>query len=154
MVDDQLYPQLEKSLAGLEGALERAGFDPLRSASFAHGTAVLFVECGVAELPAVERHRGPPVGVREHAEGFFESYAADDEVTGPFVDGEGHYVVERPREARTPDELLEAKLFDVSLGPHVESALADDHEVLVGDEVADLAGEFGVELAAYFDPRP
>ena len=154
VVEDQLYPQLEKSLAGVEGALERAGFQPLRSARFADETAVLFVECGVAALPAVERHRGPPVGVREHAEGFFASYADDEDVVGPFVDDDGHYVVERPRTARTPDALLEEKLFDVSLGPHVESALEDDHEVLIGAEVADLSGEFGVELAAYFDPRP
>jgi len=154
VVDDQLHPQLEKSLTGLEGVLERAGFGPLRSDCFADDTAVLLVECGVAELPAVERHRGPPIGVREHAEGFFESYAADPAVTGPFVDEDGRYVVERPREARTPAELVEANLFDVSLGPHVESALEDGYEVLVGEEVAALADEFGVALARYFEPRP
>jgi tRNA nucleotidyltransferase (CCA-adding enzyme) len=154
VVEDQLYPQLEKSLAGLEGALEGAGFRPLRSARWADRTAVLFVECAVGELPAVERHRGPPVGVRDHAEGFYESYAADADVTGPFVDDEGRYVVERPRDARQPGELVESELFDVSLGPHVESALADDHEVLVGEAVAELAEEFGAELASYFDPWP
>jgi tRNA nucleotidyltransferase (CCA-adding enzyme) len=154
VVDDQLHPQLEKSLTGLEGVLERAGLGPLRSDCFADDTAVLLVECVVAELPAVERHRGPPIGVREHAEGFFESYAADPEVTGPFVDEDGRYVVERPREARTPAELVEANLFGVSLGPHVESALEDGYEVLVGEEVAALADEFGVALARYFEPRP
>jgi tRNA nucleotidyltransferase (CCA-adding enzyme) len=142
------------SLAGIEGALDRAGFDPLRSDRFASETAVLLVECGVPELPAVARHRGPPVGVREHAEGFYESYADDEGIVGPFVDDEGHYVVERPRAARTPEELLEARLFDVSLGPHVESALTEDHDLLVGDEIATLAEEFGAELAAYFRPRP
>jgi tRNA nucleotidyltransferase (CCA-adding enzyme) len=154
VVDDQLYPQLEKSLAGVEGLLERAGFAPLRSDRFADDTAVLLVECAVAELPAVERHRGPPVGVRDHAEGFFESYADDPRVTGPFIDADGHYVVERPREARTPAERLEAELFGVSLGPHVESALEEGHEVLVGEEVAALAEEFDAALARYFEPRP
>ena len=154
VVDDQLHPQLEKSLTGLESALERAGFEPLRSDCFAGDTAVLLVECVVAELPAVERHRGPPIGVREHAEGFFESYAADPAVTGPFVDEDGRYVVERPREARTPAELAEANLFGVSLGPHVESALEDGYETLVGEEVAALADEFGVALTRYFEPRP
>ena len=32
--------------------------------------------------------------------------------------------------------------------------MADDYEVLVGSEVATLADDFGVELAAYLDPRP
>ena len=75
-------------------------------------------------------------------------------MTGPFIDADGHYVVERPREARTPAELVEANLFGVSLGPHVESALEDGYEVLVGEEVAALADEFGVALARYFEPRP
>ena len=154
IVDDQLYPQLEKSLAGLEGTLERAGFAPLRSDRFADDTAVLLVECGVAELPAVERHRGPPVGVRAHAEGFVDAYAGDPDATGPFVDDDGRYVVERPRAARTPAALLEAELFDVSLGPHVESALEDGYDLLAGEAVAELADEFGSELARYFEPRP
>ncbi len=154
VVEDQLYPQLEKSLAGVEGALERAGFQPLRAARFADETAVLLVECGVERLPAVARHRGPPVGVREHSEGFYETYADDPDVAGPFVDDDGRYVVERPREARTPGALVEATLFDVSLGPHVETALEADHEVLEGAEVAALADEFGVELARYFSPDP
>jgi tRNA nucleotidyltransferase (CCA-adding enzyme) len=154
IVEDQLYPQLDKSLAGIEGALERAGFAPLRSARFADESAVLLVECSVAELPAVARHDGPPVGVRSHAEGFHAAYADDDEAVGPFIDEEGRYVVERPREARTPDELLDSRLFEVSLGPHVESALDDDYEILVGEEIGELAEAFGVELARYFEPRP
>ncbi|MFQ3320310.1 MAG: tRNA nucleotidyltransferase (CCA-adding enzyme) [Natronomonas sp.] len=154
IVDDQLYPQLDKSLDGVEGALDRAGFDPVRSARLADETAVLFVECAVTELPKIARHRGPPVGVRNHAEGFYDTYADDADVTGPFIDEAGHYVVERPRDARTPDALVQSELFDVSLGTHVESALTEDYELLVGDGIAELATEFGVELAAYFDPKP
>jgi tRNA nucleotidyltransferase (CCA-adding enzyme) len=154
VVPDQLFPQLDKSLAGIEGALERAGFQPLRSARFADETAVLLVECGVDRLPAVTRHRGPPVGVREHAEGFFETYAGTPDATGPFVDEAGHYVVERPRESRTPAALLESTLFDVSLGPHVETALRDDYEILTGADIAALTDEFGVELAGYVSPSP
>lgn len=153
IVDDQLYPQLEKSLAGIEGALERAGFAPMRSSCFAADDAVLLVECAVGELPAIARHDGPPVGVREHAEGFYRAYR-DGDTTGPFIDENGRYVVERTRDARTPGELVRSTLFDVSLGPHVESALEADHEILVGKEVAALAAQFGTELAKYFYPRP
>jgi tRNA nucleotidyltransferase (CCA-adding enzyme) len=93
------------------------------------------------------------VGVREHAEGFYETYR-DAEVYGPFLDGD-RYAVERPREFTTPEAFAESDaLFDVALGPHVESSLADGYDVLAGTEVADLAGEFGRELAAYFDPVP
>lgn len=154
IVDDQLYPQLEKSLDGLEDALERAGFRPLRSTCFAREDAALLVECTVSKLPAVARHQGPPVGVKDHAEGFYETYRDDEEVTGPFIDDDGRYVVERARSDRTPAEFVRSSLFDVSLGPHIESALSEGNDVLAGEEITALADQFGAELAAYFDPVP
>jgi tRNA nucleotidyltransferase (CCA-adding enzyme) len=154
IVDDQLYPQLEKSLGGIEDALDRAGFCPLRSGCFAADDAVLLVECAVETLPAIERHDGPPVGVRKHAEGFYAAYETGEESVGPFIDEDGRYVVERPRPIRTPSALVEETLFDVSLGPHIESALEEGYELLVGPELATLSDSFGADLAAYFDPKP
>jgi len=153
LVEDQLYPQLRRSLGGLRDELERRGFDPVRSAAWADESAVLLVELAVAERPTVERHEGPPVAVRDHADGFFEKYA-DGDAYGPFVDGE-RYVVERERSHRTAAELVESDaVFDVGLGPAVERELEAGYEVLVGEDVAALAPEFGVELADYFEPRP
>ncbi|WP_135305262.1 CCA tRNA nucleotidyltransferase [Haloarcula amylovorans] len=172
VVEDQLWPQLRKSLASLTDELDRRGFDVIRSAAFATDAtertdgpesevtaddgaeAVLFAELEVAERPAVVRHDGPPVHVRQHATGFYEKYADDPKVTGPYVDGD-RYVVERSREFETATAFLHSDaVFDVSLGPHVESALESGHEVLVGDDVTELADTFGVQLARYFDPKP
>ncbi|WP_135823252.1 CCA tRNA nucleotidyltransferase [Halorussus ruber] len=154
VVEDQLYPQLRKSLAGVHDELARRGFDPLRAETFADEDAVLLVELEVAERPAVERHEGPPIHVRQHAEGFYGKYADDPDCYGPFIDGD-RYVVERAREFETAAEFLESDaLLDVALGVHVESALEDGYDVLVGEAVGELAGEFGVELAEFFDPKP
>ncbi|QKY20130.1 CCA tRNA nucleotidyltransferase [Halolamina sp. CBA1230] len=160
VVEDQLYPQLRRSLGGVTDELDRRGFDTLRATTFAGGVgadasgrSVLFVETAVAELPAVERHEGPPVHVGEHAASFYDAYADDETVYGPFVDGD-RYVVERERDYRTPEALLRSDtLFDVALGAHVESALQEEYEVLVGDGTAALAEEFGEELRAYFEPE-
>ncbi|GAB7094869.1 CCA tRNA nucleotidyltransferase [Halolamina litorea] len=160
VVEDQLYPQLRRSLSGVTGELDRRGFDTLRATTFADGIgeevsgrSVLFVEVGVAELPAVARHEGPPVHVGEHAKSFYDAYADDESAYGPFVEGD-RYVVERPREHRTPEAFLRSdSLFDVALGAHVETALTGGYEVLVGDSVATLADEFGTDLRAYFEPR-
>ncbi|WP_284006909.1 CCA tRNA nucleotidyltransferase [Haloarcula pelagica] len=153
VVEDQLWPQLEKSLAGLTEELDRRGFDVLRSAAFAGESAVLLAELTVAERPAVERHEGPPVHVRQHAEGFYDAYA-DADVAGPFVDGD-RYVVERDREFTTAADFLDSDaLLDVRLGPHVESALEAGYDCLVGEELSELVPAFGVDLARYFDPKP
>ncbi|AEM58334.1 tRNA CCA-pyrophosphorylase [Haloarcula hispanica N601] len=181
VVDDQLWPQLRKSLDGLCSELDRLGFEVLRSAAFvedgsgddggravdsarataggdsgspAQRDAVLLLEFAVAERPAVERHEGPPVHVREHASGFFEKYDDDPEVAGPFIDGD-RYVVERPRAITTAAGFLSSDaVFDVGLGPRIESALEDGYEVLVGTEITALADGFGVDLADYFEPKP
>jgi len=154
VVDDQLYPQLAKSLDGVAGGLDRRGFDVLRSAAWADETAVLLVELEVAARPAVERHEGPPVHVREHAEGFYGTYADDPDVYGPFVDGD-RYVVERERTFETAAGFLHSDaVLDVALGARIGDALSGSYDVLVGDEVADLAGEFDTELARYLDPEP
>ncbi len=167
VVEDQLWPQLEKSREGLAGELDRRGFDVFRSAAFAEtgsdggntrqatatGDAVLLFELEVVERPRVERHEGPPVHVRDHARDFYETYV-DTDAYGPFVDGD-RYVVEREREYTSATGLLEGDaVFDVALGAHVETALRDGYDLLVGEEIVGLAADFGVELARYFDPVP
>lgn len=163
IVEDQLWPQLRKSLSGLTEELDRRGFDVFRATALATagageesntGDAVLLVELSAAERPAVERHEGPPVHVREHATGFYETYADDPDVAGPFIDGD-RYVVERPREYRTAEAFLDSDaLLDVRLGPHVASALEDGYEVFVGEAITALADAFGAGLADYFEPSP
>jgi len=163
VVDDQLWPQLEKSLDGLVAELDRRGFDTVRAEAFADETAALFVELAVAERPTVERHEGPPVRVREHASEFYDTYANEEptDITdgvestyGPFIAGD-RYVVEREREFASAREFCASDaLFDVALGVRVQATLEDGYEVLVGDDVGQLAAEFGVELAQYFAPEP
>jgi len=154
-VDDRLYPQLRRSLSGVRGLLDRRGFAPVRAAAMADDRGVLLVELAAAALSAVERHEGPPVAARDHAEGFYAAYAEGD-VYGPFVDGD-RYVVERPRDHTDPAALLESDaLFEVALGTDVEAALSEGYEVLVGEEVAELAvtPALGREMARYFEPSP
>ncbi len=161
IVDDQLWPQLERSRSGIESELNRQGFSVFRSAAFVSdptatgdSIAVLLFELAVAERPAVERHDGPPVHVREHAESFFDAYANEDETVGPFIDG-GRYVVERPREFTSARRFLTSDaLFDVALGAHVETALESGYELLVGDAVGSLAPQLGRQLAQYLSPTP
>jgi tRNA nucleotidyltransferase (CCA-adding enzyme) len=152
IVEDQLYPQLEKSLGGVIDALERAGFSVLRGDAFAADDVVLFLELAVSTLPSIERHDGPPVHVRSHAEGFYSKYEESD-AYGPYLEGD-RYVVERERAFESAVEFLRSeKISEIALGAHVERQLESGYEVLEGDAIADLTDEFGVELARYFDPE-
>jgi len=154
IVADQLWPQLEKSRAGIAEELDRRGFDVFRTDAFADDErAVLLFELAVAERPRIQRHDGPPVQVREHATDFWDSYA-DSDVYGPFLAGD-RYVVERERPFTTAVSLLDSdELLEMALGAHVQSALQTGYTVDVGPEIAKLASAFGTELAAYFEPFP
>ncbi|QLG29290.1 CCA tRNA nucleotidyltransferase [Halorarum halophilum] len=174
IVDDQLYPQLRRSIDGVERALTGRGFEVLRSttaATDANGDedggggergdagdsgrsrrAALLLELSHRTLPGVERHEGPPVHVHDHAAGFYGKYAGTD-AYGPFVD-DGRYVVEREREERDAVALLDSDLlFEAALGARVETALREGYEVLAGEDVGELAESFGEELREYFEPR-
>ena len=163
VVEDQLWPQLEKSRAGVADELDRSGFDVFRSAAFAtdsavseDDTAVLLFELAVAERPNIERHDGPPVHVREHATGFYGTYAAESDSPpyGPFIDGD-RYVVERAREFTSATDLLASDaIFECALGAHVESELESGYSLLVREDIAPLAEQFGSQFRRYFDPRP
>ena len=157
IVDDQLYPQLEKSRAGIEAGLQGHGFDVFRSAHMvdaASETTVLLFELTTATLPAVERHEGPPVTVREHASGFYNAYADREDCVGPFIDGD-RYIVERPREWTDAVEYLDSEaLLEVGLGVRVESVLEDEYELYVDGEIPELVEAVGPELTAYLDPHP
>ncbi len=166
LVDDQLYPQLRRSVTGLNRDLEERGFQVLRTAVFAQEDAasetnapsrgarraVLLVELATAQLPTVERHEGPPVQARDHAAAFYRKYADVEDAYGPFLDGD-RYVVERERDEPDAVRLVESDaLFDVALGSDVADALRDGYEVLAGEAVATLAEPFGLELRRYFEP--
>ena len=152
IVDDQLWPQLDRSREGVADELVRRGFDIFRTAAFANEErVVLLFELAVAERPRVERHTGPPVQVRAHAERFYDAYE-DSDAYGPFIEDD-RYVVERTREFVSAEEFLSSDaLLDVALGTQVESALREAYELLAGDELGALATEFGVELAQYLSP--
>lgn len=162
LVDDQLWPQLRRSLDGVVRGLNGHGFDVLRARAMVGDggdddppRAALYAELEVAERPVVERHEGPPVAVRKHAASFYESYADDvsPETYGPFIDGD-RYVVEREREFTTVREFLESDAAsDVALGAQVEREFGD-RDVLVGDAVATLADAFGRPLREFYEPYP
>ena len=160
IVDDQLYPQLDRSRDGLVRALEREGFTVVRSDRFATGgpalaDAVLLFELESRIVPAIQRHEGPPVGVRNHAESFYTKYA-DESVYGPFIDG-NRYVVERYRDhTDAVDYISTDGITDAALGATVGRVLTTNRTVLVDEELLTLLEKpaFGRALTRYFDPRP
>lgn len=155
LIDDQLYPQVRKAHRGTVEGVERHGFDVFRSSAFVGSDEiVIFLECAVATLPTIERHRGPPVAIEDHARRFVEVYADREDVVGPFIE-DGRYVVERQRRFRYVGSYLTDEAFlEISFGDHLDHAVAQTYRVLEGEDVVELIDGFGTDLAEHFDPDP
>lgn len=153
VVDDQLYPQVRRTRDGIVDALEGHGFKVLRAAAYATDDVVIYLELNVAELPAVVRHEGPPVHVREHADAFLDRWT-DEAVYGPFIDGD-RYVVERAREWTSASAFLRSDaMMEARLGADLEKPISEERQVIVQEGVLDLLPEFDRELATFYDPNP
>ena len=89
LTEDVLYPQVHKARRAIEELFVREGFSFLASRAEALPTAVLFLfEFEVSFLPAVERHLGPPVGVK-NAEDFLAKWRGNRAAASePFLEGD------------------------------------------------------------------
>ncbi len=70
IVEDNLYPQLERACRKLHEFLNRNGFMPLRSSFFAGKKCYLLFEVGVKEHSPLSRQIGPPFEDKEHIKNF------------------------------------------------------------------------------------
>ncbi len=153
LIEDDLYPQLRTSRRSVVAGLERAGFDVFRATADAvDRTGILLLELAVDCRPAVERHEGPPVHVSPHAQTFFEKYADDSAVYGPFI-ADDRYIVERPREHQTAVDWLDSDaLLEVSHGAAIAEALDQHRELIIGTDLVSLLPRFATTFARHFDP--
>ena len=122
LTDDVLYPQVRKAHRAVEEACRRAEFRVAGSRfAVVDGEVLLLFEFEVFALPAVEKHRGPPVWVR-NAEDFLRRWRrAKDAMGAPRIEGD-RWVVDIRRAATDAAALVRRGLRRMSLGSHLDRA--------------------------------
>lgn len=120
ITDDVLYPQVRKGHHALLDLWRRADFRVARSRfAVVGGKVFLLFEFEVFALPAVEKHRGPPVAVK-NADDFLRRWrGAKGAMSAPYIEGD-RWVVDVRREATDAAGLLRRRLSKVSLGSHLD----------------------------------
>lgn len=137
VVDDILYPQLDKMEQSVRALLEEYQFHVLNSGYWAKQNAVVVMELMSSRLPLVKKHRGPPVWVHAHAEDFKKKYKGSDEVFAFYIE-DGLYVADIRRRFTTAEELLEEKIEDISLGKHLGKAITSGFTILEDTDIAKI----------------
>lgn len=142
IVEDTLYPQLRKAEASVVHLLERHEFKAYRSDVWSNDRSAILLEMLVWELPAIERHLGPPVTEREHSEKFKEKYPR------AYITG-CRYAADLPRKYGNAVDLIRGQLISCGLGKQVAVSIGEGFEVLAGEYTLELGPEFASFLSNF-----
>ncbi len=134
LVDDILYPQLDKMEHSIRALLEEYEFQILNSGYWAKERSIVIVELISAELPYVKKHRGPPVWVKEHAKGFKEKYNNSEDLFSMYIE-DGFYVADIRRKFTTAKELLENRIQNCSIGKHIGKIVRSGFTIVEDDDI-------------------
>lgn len=113
LVDDNLYPQVQKSQQGLRKLLEMNDFQVLDMRYDVQKDVRLVFELVSTELPPARLHQGPPA-CTENADEFVNKWRTSG-LGQPFM-LDGKWMVYVRREHRDPSTLVVAKGREASLG--------------------------------------
>lgn len=142
IVEDNLYPQLEKASKKLFEVLEKESFLPIRFGFFAKEKCYLVFECAVKELSRIARKMGPPFEDEENVERFL----AKEREFKPFLENGRWWAFEIRRHTKPEEAVFDyIKENYQSLGKDVGLKLAESFRILKGEEVlrTEIVNELG-----------
>jgi tRNA nucleotidyltransferase (CCA-adding enzyme) len=113
LVDDNLYPQVQRSMLGLRKLLEMNDFQVLDMCYSVDGEVRMTFELSAGDLSPARLHQGPPAWT-DTADYFVEKWRMTG-IGQPFLI-DGRWVVFAKREFREPASLVLAKGREAALG--------------------------------------
>lgn len=119
LIDDNLYPQVRRSLDGICALLEAHDFRVIDRAFHVASDIDFVVELESLTLPLGRYHSGPPAWV-ENSFAFLERWEKEG-LSRPFLE-HGHWAVIAPRAHTQADDLLWSKMSTAALGSDLREA--------------------------------
>lgn len=119
IIDDNLYPQVRRSLDGVCALLEGHDFRVIDRAFHVAGALAFVVEVESLELPLGRYHSGPPAWV-DNSYAFLERWEKEG-LSRPFLES-GHWAVIAPRVHTRADDLIASMLSTAALGSDLREA--------------------------------
>lgn len=132
IVDDNLYPQLERAAKKIFEFLEREHFMPLRYTFKADENCYLIFECQVKELSRVFKRLGPQFEDEKNVKRFLSR----NRPFRPFIEG-GRWWAFEYRKFTKPEEAVRAYISKNwhTLGKNVGEAIYKNFEILSGERM-------------------
>lgn len=119
IIDDNLYPQVRRSLDGICALMEGHDFRVIDRAFHVAEALSFVVEVESLELPLGRHHSGPPAWV-DNSYAFLERWEKEG-LSRPFLEN-GHWAVIAPRAHTRAEELIASMLPTAALGSDLREA--------------------------------
>ncbi len=145
IVEDNLYPQLERAVRKIYEFLERENFMPLRGRYAVRGNkCYLIFECQVRELSRIIRKLGPPFEEERHVKKFLSKNRKFE----PFIEG-GRWWTYDYRKFHRPEDAVKDFIEKSwrALGKNVGQKLSEYFKIYYGSEVLNIG--LNLEIAEF-----
>ncbi|MFW6196136.1 MAG: CCA tRNA nucleotidyltransferase [Thermoplasmatota archaeon] len=144
VVEDNLYPQVQKAKRNLVKQLEDKGFVVFHSKYYiAEDELILIFELEQEKLPKIEKHMGPPIW-SGHTESFREKYGSEVYIE------DGRLKVDRKRKYVHVRDVIEYTARNINLGSRITPMIPEKMEIYDGEKVIEKYPEF---VNKFFDRR-
>ncbi len=143
VVEDNLYPQVQKCLRRIVHQLSHKDFETIHSDYYLGEKILLIFEFESGTLTNIERHRGPPVWI-DNSEDFIDKYGKE-----VYLDGDRLWV-DRSREYTEIKKAMIDVMESIDLGSDINPYLPEKAIFLTEE---DLVEEEQRDLTEFFDRR-
>jgi tRNA nucleotidyltransferase (CCA-adding enzyme) len=151
---DILWGQIYRSERAIVEAIEETGFQIIGSLPWSDEAGLVFLlfEVTHREIPAVLKHKGPPVSIEEEINFLKKHLGSSKVLAGPYI-RENRWFVELEREFTDVISfmryLLTEKIDNLGLGSYFRQALKKGFTILENEEIVEYLTEKDNELRNY-----
>ncbi|MFO8110616.1 MAG: CCA tRNA nucleotidyltransferase [Thermoplasmata archaeon] len=130
VVEDNLFPQVQKARRALKECLERNDFSLLHHDYYVEkGTIHIIFELEYGILPSIKKHAGPPID-NPHTKAFEDKYGEKVYIEG------GRLMVDRNRKIMTPERAVKEAISTLDMGSDLNDLFVNHITVITDGEIA------------------
>ena len=136
IIDENLYPQIRKSLRSIVDECKRYDFTIFDSTYYVDNNYLIFIlKVDMGILPLTLEHMGPPVLKKENSEEFLKKWENNPRVVKlPFQKNERWYV-EIKREYLDIKDFLTDQIKNLSMGKHIDKIVREKYTIIEDEDL-------------------
>jgi len=152
IIDENLYPQIRKTVKSLEDNLNRNDFE-IKDAEFHVGKKSIYIVINTTDKPLSETmiHMGPPAKLKTNVKNFISKWENNKKVVkGPYKQNNRYYV-EIERQYRYIKDYLKKEFNNLSMGKSIERSVKTNYEILNLEDL--LIDDLRIFWTEYLDKK-